>query len=62
MTQHTIRGDHLNGRTEPGDDCGRRHKTSDTSQEVPCGQRQIDIISRVISKMIYQKAVPYVYI
>jgi len=61
IVERTIRGDHLNRRTEPGDDCGGRHKTSDASQEVPIDRRQIVVISE-IPTTTYQKAVPYVYI
>jgi len=41
IVERTVRGDHLDGRTEPGDDCGGRHKTSDASQEVPRDRRQM---------------------
>jgi len=31
IIERTIGRDHLDRRTEPGDDCGGRYKTSDTS-------------------------------
>jgi hypothetical protein len=60
--ERTIRRNHLNRRTEPGDDCGGRHKTGDASQEVPTEERQIGMVPEVSFQIAYQKAVPYVYI